>query len=119
MQQLGDHVGQPYGQQGGAREQDDGDLRREDGQWEGPVDVDAEGGLQVTVTARGGWGEAVGHRLWGPHPSPQQTGFFFPLATLLSLRDLSSLTEDRTQVLGSESTEPNHWTAREFPQQTF
>ena len=41
VQQLGDHVSQPNGQQGGRREQDNGDLRREDGQWEGPVDVDA------------------------------------------------------------------------------
>lgn len=71
-QRFGDHVGQPHGQQDGQHEQDDGDLRWDHGQWEGPIHVDAEDVLQVTVAARGGRGKAMGHRLWGPHIGPSR-----------------------------------------------
>ena len=40
---------------------------------------------------------------------------FFLLATLHSFWDLRSLTRDRVPALGSESAEPYHWTAKEFP----
>lgn len=73
VQLLGDHVGQPHGQQGGHREQDDGELRRDDGQREGAIDVDTEGGLQVTVAARGRWGERPWDTVSRDPPSPQQT----------------------------------------------
>lgn len=63
VQQLGDGVGQPHGQQHGHHERDDGDRRRDDGQGEGPVHVDAEGGVQVTVAAG-----AVGERPWAAVP---------------------------------------------------
>lgn len=49
MQQCGHYVGQPRAQQDGCREQDDGYLNWDDGGWESPVDIDTEGGLQVTV----------------------------------------------------------------------
>lgn len=71
VQQFGDHVGQPHRQQDGNHEQENGDLRHEEGQWEGPVHVDAEGGCQVTVAARGGWGETTGHCLQGPCLYPE------------------------------------------------
>ena len=44
--------------------------------------------------------------------------FIYLLAMPRSLRDLSSPTRDWTQGHGSESG-PNHWTAREFPPNSF
>ena len=117
VQQLGDHVSQPNGQQGGRREQDNGDLRREDGQWEGPVDVDAEGGLQATVAARGGWVESVGHRLQGPRPSPQQAFLFWQLCSARGILILQPGIEPRPSAVKARN--PNHWTAREFPSKDF
>lgn len=64
VQQFGDHVGQPHRQQDGYHDQGNGELRLDDAQWEGPVHVDAEGGRQVTVAARGWWGETMGHCLY-------------------------------------------------------
>ena len=43
--------------------------------------------------------------------------FFFCHATWLW--DISSPTWDRTQVHGSESESPNHWTTREFPEISY
>ena len=43
----------------------------------------------------------------------------FLKATHLSLRDLSSLTRDRTLALGNKPQSPNHWTTREVPGQVF
>ena len=40
---------------------------------------------------------------------------FLFLAAPCGLQDLSSLTRDRTQALAVKMTNPNHWTAREFP----
>ena len=48
---------------------------------------------------------------------PGETGFF--LAAQSGLWDLSSLTRDRAQALGSESAESNNWTAREFPGNSY
>ena len=45
--------------------------------------------------------------------------FFFFFFGPLNLRDLSSLTRDRTQALGVRAQSPTHWTAREFPIQPF
>ena len=39
--------------------------------------------------------------------------FFFFLAALRGMRDLSSLTMDRTRAPAVEAWIPNHWTARE------
>ena len=41
--------------------------------------------------------------------------FFFFLAALCSMRDLSSPTRDQTCAPCSGSTESNHWTARDVP----
>ena len=41
---------------------------------------------------------------------------FFFLAALRGLKDLISLTRDRTQAVKAR---PNHWTAREFPCSIF
>ena len=41
--------------------------------------------------------------------------FFFLLAILCSLQDLSSLTRDRTWAMAVKAPSPNHWTTREFP----
>ena len=41
--------------------------------------------------------------------------FFFSLGHPHVLRDLSSLPRDGTPGHSSESGNPNHWTAREFP----
>ena len=45
--------------------------------------------------------------------------WFFFLAAPQGLQDPISPTRDRTQALSSESTEPYHWTAREFPEEKF
>ena len=41
--------------------------------------------------------------------------FWVFLATLRGLRDLSSLTRDRTLATTVKVPSPNHWTTREFP----
>ena len=38
---------------------------------------------------------------------------------LCGLRDLSSLTKDRTQAMAVKAYNPNHWATREFPQTSF
>ena len=48
-------------------------------------------------------------------PGKPQCLFFFFLAAPWSLRDLSSLTRDRTRGMAVKALGPNHWTAREFP----
>ena len=45
--------------------------------------------------------------------------FFFFLAVLHGLRDLSSSTRDGTVPPAVEAQSPNHWTAREFHNDSF
>lgn len=59
----------------------------------------------------------------GKHGSPvpccsvKFKGFFF-LAALYSSWDLSSLTRNRTQALAVKAPSPNHWTAKDFPEES-
>ena len=45
--------------------------------------------------------------------------FFFTLATLHNLWDLSSLTRDQAQAPAKKASSSNHWTTREFPALCF
>ena len=40
------------------------------------------------------------------------------MATLHSSWDLSSLTRNRTQALALKAPSPNHWTAKDFPEES-
>lgn len=44
---------------------------------------------------------------------------FFFLAALHSSWDLSSLTRNRTQALAVKAPSPNHWPAKDFPEESF
>lgn len=93
-QPFGDHVGQPHRQQDGYHDQGNGGLRAEDVQWEGPVHVDAEGGRQVTVAERGGWGETMmGHCL-------------YPENINTKMRALDRYQDSRSHIYPLNSTHP-------------
>ena len=47
------------------------------------------------------------------YKASKQSKYF--IGTCHAMRDLSSLTRDRTQALAVKVLSPNHWTTREFP----